>query len=83
MDYNFKDIETKMKLKWKNLNINAKDDSKPNFYCLDMFPYPSGWITCWTLARICVSPMCYHDTKWLARLSMCYIQWMGCVWFAC
>ncbi|MDR2892155.1 MAG: leucine--tRNA ligase [Deltaproteobacteria bacterium] len=26
----------------KNTSANAGDGSKPNFYCLEMFPYPSG-----------------------------------------
>mgnify|MGYP002852873077 CR=1 FL=1 len=44
MDYNFKDIETKWKKYWSDNNVYKvnTDHSKPKFYVLDMFPYPSG-----------------------------------------
>lgn len=43
-DYNFQEIEKKWQAYWeKNQIFNAKADlSKPKFYSLDMFPYPSG-----------------------------------------
>lgn len=44
MDYNFKEIESKWQEYWKN-NKTYKVDidlSRPKFYVLDMFPYPSG-----------------------------------------
>ncbi|BDX38099.1 leucine--tRNA ligase [Tenuifilaceae bacterium CYCD] len=44
MDYNFKEIESKWQEYWKN-NKTYKvdiDPSRPKFYVLDMFPYPSG-----------------------------------------
>ena len=44
MDYNFKEIEAKWQQYWAaNKSFKtAGDFSKPKFYCLDMFPYPSG-----------------------------------------
>ena len=39
--YNHKEIEKKWRHKWDVSPINA-DTSKPKYYCLDMFPYPSG-----------------------------------------
>ena len=44
MDYNFKEIENKWQQYWAENNIfkTEIDHSKPKFYCLDMFPYPSG-----------------------------------------
>jgi leucyl-tRNA synthetase len=44
MDYNFKEIEKKWQAYWsKNKTFKAEiDKSKPKFYVLDMFPYPSG-----------------------------------------
>ncbi len=44
--YNFKSIEFKWQNSWhKNKNfISKKDYDKPKFYCLEMFPYPSGKI---------------------------------------
>lgn len=44
MDYQFKEIEQKWQKFWaENQTFKAeKDSSKPKFYVLDMFPYPSG-----------------------------------------
>ena len=44
--YNFKDIETKWQKFWeKNKTFKSKiDRNKKKFYCLEMFPYPSGKI---------------------------------------
>ena len=45
MAYNFKEIEKKWQDKWdeeKTFKTDAWDFSKPKFYTLDMFPYPSG-----------------------------------------
>ena len=42
MAYNFKDIEKKWNKYWEDNPINKKDDTKEKYYCLDMFPYPSG-----------------------------------------
>ena len=44
--YNFKVVEQKWQLNWKKNNIfSAKiDKNKKKFYCLEMFPYPSGKI---------------------------------------
>ena len=44
MEYNFKDVEKKWQSYWKE-NQTYKvdiDSSKPKYYVLDMFPYPSG-----------------------------------------
>ncbi|MBQ0043567.1 MAG: leucine--tRNA ligase [Bacteroidales bacterium] len=44
MDYNFKEIEKKWQAYWaENHTFKAEVDStKPKYYVLDMFPYPSG-----------------------------------------
>lgn len=44
MAYNFKDVEAKWQKKWQNQPYgNAKKTSSgEKYYCLDMFPYPSG-----------------------------------------
>ena len=44
MDYNFRDIEKKWQQTWateKTYHVEA-DTTKPKFYVLNMFPYPSG-----------------------------------------
>ncbi len=40
----FSEIEARWKQKWEELGVNrvTEDSSKPKFYVLDMFPYPSG-----------------------------------------
>ena len=45
MSYNFKEIEKKWQNYWdenKTFKTDVWDFSKPKFYALDMFPYPSG-----------------------------------------
>jgi leucyl-tRNA synthetase len=44
MDYNFKEIEQKWQKIWReNHTYQVKvDHSRPKYYVLDMFPYPSG-----------------------------------------
>ena len=44
--YNFKSVETKWQNYWeKNKSFKVKTNpSKKKFYCLEMFPYPSGKI---------------------------------------
>ena len=48
MKYNFKEIEKKWQQYWdenktfRTPEINELDKSKPKYYVLDMFPYPSG-----------------------------------------
>ena len=44
MEYNFRQLEQKWQLYWKENNIykTTENPSKPKYYVLDMFPYPSG-----------------------------------------
>lgn len=44
MDYNYREIEAKWQKKWKDTKIYKTeiDRSRPKYYVLDMFPYPSG-----------------------------------------
>ena len=44
MEYNFKEIEAKWQEEWKKRDVYRVevDNSRPKFYVLDMFPYPSG-----------------------------------------
>ena len=41
-NYNHREIEDKWDKIWEENPVNKKDESKPKYYCLDMFPYPSG-----------------------------------------
>ncbi len=44
--YNFKTVEEKWQKEWINKGVfrSEVDNSKEKFYCLEMFPYPSGKI---------------------------------------
>jgi len=44
MEYNFRDIEKKWQAQWKESGVYkvSNNSSKPKYYVLDMFPYPSG-----------------------------------------
>lgn len=44
MEYKFNDIEQKWQQYWKDHKVYkiTEDQSKPKYYVLDMFPYPSG-----------------------------------------
>ena len=40
--YNYKEIEKKWRARWEKDPVNPTNTDKPKYYCLDMFPYPSG-----------------------------------------
>jgi len=40
--YNHRAVEKKWRENWKESPVNINDGNKPKYYCLDMFPYPSG-----------------------------------------
>lgn len=40
--YNHRAIEQKWRKNWEEHPVNVNDGKKPKYYCLDMFPYPSG-----------------------------------------
>ena len=44
MEYNFREIESKWQKEWERMKTYRviADPSKPKYYVLDMFPYPSG-----------------------------------------
>jgi leucyl-tRNA synthetase len=44
MDYNFRDIEQNWRKWWNDTAVykTVNDKTRPKFYVLDMFPYPSG-----------------------------------------
>lgn len=43
-DYNAREIEIKWRKYWEDTKLyeSKMDSKKPKYYCLDMFPYPSG-----------------------------------------
>ncbi len=51
--YNHTAIEKKWRANWKENPINVNDGKKEKYYCLDMFPYPSGSGLHVGLERLC------------------------------
>lgn len=41
-NYNHKIVEEKWRKNWEKNPVNVNDGKKEKYYCLDMFPYPSG-----------------------------------------
>ena len=42
VSYNHRAIEEKWRKHWEEHPVNVDDGKKEKYYCLDMFPYPSG-----------------------------------------
>ncbi len=44
MEYQFSEVESKWQKKWSDDHVyrTSDDDSREKFYCLEMYPYPSG-----------------------------------------
>jgi leucyl-tRNA synthetase len=42
MKYNHQEVEKKWRKIWAEKPVNQPSPDKKNYYCLDMFPYPSG-----------------------------------------
>ena len=40
--FNHRAVEEKWRKNWEKNPVNVNDGKKPKYYCLDMFPYPSG-----------------------------------------
>ncbi|MFT3982991.1 MAG: leucine--tRNA ligase [Lachnospiraceae bacterium] len=40
--YNHREVEQKWTKEWEKVPVNVNDGTRPKYYCLDMFPYPSG-----------------------------------------
>ena len=40
--YDFNSLEQKWRKIWQENPVNPTNTDKPKYYCLDMFPYPSG-----------------------------------------
>ncbi|MBI1692463.1 MAG: hypothetical protein FYV88_1860, partial [Bacteroidetes bacterium] len=44
MEYNFRSIEKKWQAHWRSSGVYqvSNQSTRPKYYVLDMFPYPSG-----------------------------------------
>ena len=75
--YNHKAIEKKWRENWEKNPVNVKEDEngkKPKYYCLDMFPYPSG--NGLHTGEGMLSPMYGADTNY-CRGIISFIPWDG------
>ena len=85
MSYDFKNIEEKWQKIWAQ---HPPAKTKPagsgkKYYCLDMFPYPSGsglHVGHW---RGYVLSDIYARIKWLEGIQCAAPNGMGCIWIAC
>ncbi len=71
-NYNPREIEPKWREYWMSQRLHeARDgDPRPKYYCLDMFPYPSGsglHVGHW---RSYVLPDCWSRYKWLQGFNV-------------
>ncbi len=70
--YSHTDIEPKWREYWASRRLHEAhdDDPRPKYYCLDMFPYPSGsglHVGHW---RSYVLPDCWSRYKWLKGFNV-------------
>ena len=65
MAYNFKNVEQKWQTYWdehKTFKTDVWDFSKPKFYALDMFPYPSRTrSSCWASRGLYRDGYCFKN----------------------
>lgn len=68
--YNFKTIEEKWQKYWQEKEIfRAEISSKPKFYCLEMFPYPSGKIHMGHVRNYTIADV-YSRYKWMCGFGV-------------
>ena len=77
--FNFQAIEKKWRKKFSNLKLENPKGKK--FYCLEMFPYPSGKIPMGHVRNYTIGDVIARF-KYLNGLAF-YINGLGCFWIAC
>ena len=77
---NFHLIESKWQKKWQSKKLYRNNKNK-KFYCLEMFPYPSGKIHMGHVRNYTIGDVIARF-KYLNGYAS-YIQWDGTIWPAC
>ena len=75
--YDFKAIEAKWQQHWEDEGtfIAADDDPRPGYYCLTMYPYPSGILHAGHLLAYTISDVIVRQKKMRGFNVMCPMGW--------
>jgi len=76
-EYDFKAVEAKWQQYWEDHEtfIARDDDPRPGFYCLTMFPYPSGILHAGHLFGYTISDVIVRQKKMRGCNVMCPMGW--------
>ena len=63
--FNHRAVEEKWRKHWEEHPVNVNDGKKPKYYCLDMFPYPSGnGLDVWSRYKLMQGHYIIHPMGW-------------------